>query len=130
MSLFGNQSTSDFKRKYTEVMNLVTNYSFGTSKLSDSTTQLKIYVAFQELKEIGNRFNSPFSEYFTVYLTSVIGERISIAEALLIVHRVIELASKNQKINLGVSEDLIRYARSEVINSYGQSKVKEILNSL
>lgn len=129
MNLFGGQSTSEFKRKYTDVMNIITNYSFGTSKLSDSTNQLKINAGFQELKEIANRFNSPFSEYFTVYLTSVIGEKISIAEGLLIVHRCIELASMNQKITLGVSEDLIRYARSEVGNSFGQSKVKEILNS-
>lgn len=129
MGLFPNTTSSEFKRIFIDSLARITGFSFGTIRLSDKIALIKINIQFKELIEIARRYNNPYNEYFNIYSISVLGRNISIAEGLLIINRCIELLSKRERITQEIADRLIEYARSEVGTSFGQSKVKEILNS-
>lgn len=112
MGLFSNSSTSKFKDLFTKTANLISSFSYGTLQMSDSVANLKIEANFEELKEMARGFNNPFDEYFSVYFTSVYGEKLSIGQALYIIYEY-----KNQSILFGVkisnrvTEEIIDKAR-------------------
>jgi len=130
MGLFGNQSLNEFRNKYTETCNIISQYSFGTSKLPESTIILKINANLRELKDISKRFANPYNESFTFYTSSVFGNKITIAEGLLIINTLIEDAfTGRKKISINVQEQIIQQAHQEIRTSLGRFIVTQMLNS-
>lgn len=130
MGLFSSSSSDEFKKKFTETFNLISSYSYGNLGISDNLAESKISIQIQELIEIAKRFNDPFNEYFTFYISSVFGEKISIAEALFIINHLSSHAIlAKEKVSASYSEKFLNFARHELRSSSGQDRVRKILNN-
>lgn len=127
MAIFSKSATTEFKHKFTSTHNLISEYSFGKLRISDEMAHAKMSTQFRELIEMAQRFNDPFNESFTFYLTSVFGDKITIAGALLFIDKCIEIISNNEKLTRGITENLLYYVQTESQNTFGRSKIREIM---
>jgi hypothetical protein len=129
MGIFSNSSTDEFKKKFTDTYNLISSYSYGNLRLSDNLAEAKVSIQFQELIEIAKRFKNPFNETFTFYLSSVFGEKISLAEGLIIInHSKSHAFLAKERISQSFSVQVLNFARNEVLSTSGQLKIRELLS--
>lgn len=128
MSFFSSSPADEFKKKFTEAFNTLSSYSYGNLRLSDNLAEAKINLQFQELIEIAKRFDNPFNVTFTFYISSVFGEKISIAEGLIMLnHCMSHVFFAKERLTQSYSEQVLNFARNDVRRSSGQIKIGELL---
>lgn len=118
MGLFGNSQTKEFKNKQVDVLNLITNFSYGD--LPMSTIETTINTNYNQLKTLYNRFQDPFSEYFSFY-TSFFSGKITVAEGMYITGLAKELAFQGNKISTGILQQIVREANT--LSNYPEGKL-------
>lgn len=121
MGLFGNSQTKEFKNKQVDVLNLITNFSYGELPMSTaSTIETTINANYNQLKTLYNRFQDPFSECFSFY-TSFFSGKISVAEGMYITGLAKELAFQGNKISTGILQQIVREANT--LSNYPEGKL-------
>lgn len=129
MGLFSKNSNTIFKEKFTETYNFLSNYSWGNLRITNELAISKSNVLKSELIEIARRFNDPFEEYFKFYLDSVVGERISVSAALIIIdHLDSHVFLAGERISKDYAFRVLNFARNEVRTSDGHNKIKKLLS--
>ena len=116
MGLFGNSQTKEFKDKQVDVLNLITNFSYGESPMSTTST---INANYNQLKTLYNCFQDPFSECFSFYTSFFSGE-ISVAEGMYITGLAKELAFQGNKISTGILQQIV--CEANTLSNYSEGK--------
>ena len=131
MGLFSSSSNSEFKNKTIETLNFLSNYSFGQIRMSEPLAKLKAETLFQEMTEIANRYSDPYNEYITIYIDSVFGEKITVAEALIFMNHVKSHAMlAGERITKSFTEQTLNWAKRETNTISGREKLFKILKSI
>nr|WP_321486914.1 hypothetical protein [uncultured Draconibacterium sp.] len=128
MGIFSNSSIKKFRNLFIETSNLIAGFSFGTLQISNSVAKQKIEANYEELKEMFHWFDNPFDEYFNVYLTSVIGEKLSVGQAVYIIWDCMNQALYfNEKISQRVTEEVVERARQISATYGGRAKINKLI---
>ena len=130
MGLFTKSLNTEFKNKAIETLNFLSNYSFGQIRLSESLANSKAETLFQEMAEIANRFSDPYNEHITIYMDSMFGEKITIAEALIFMsHAKSHAMLAGERITQSFTNQTLIWARREAHTISGREKLYKILKS-
>jgi len=131
MGLFGNSRTKEFKDKFVDMYNLLTNYSYGDLTTSRETSRRKIEVSLQELKEIARQYPDPFNEYFNMFTqsSSVFGEKTSIAKGFCIIYLAVDAVLQGQRLSVNLQNAFITEAESICNSHQGKKNIQEVIKS-
>lgn len=128
LNIFSSNSyTTEYKKRYTIVFNLIINFSFHDLNESEGQAINKINISYLELIEIAKNIRHPHEEYFNIYLLSKVN--LSVGESLLMITNAIELAFNGGKITKSILENIISCCRDDAKTENGKLFVRQLLTT-
>lgn len=126
--LFSNSATKQFKYKFTETYNFISDFSYKKLTISNSLAKQKASIMFKELCELAKKAGNPYHETFKIYVSSPMGEEISIAEALIIINHFNSHAFlAGELITSNFAAQVLYFAKSDVHSVSGKDKINKWL---
>ena len=131
MGLFGNSQTKEFKNKFVDMWNLLSDYSYLQSISAVERMKPQVEASFEQLKAIARTYPDPFNVHFNMFAqnSGMFGEKTSVAKGIAIIQLAIEAVSQGYQLTVSVQNSAIAQAESFCSSHQGRQQILNVINA-